>query len=195
MYQNPFAQASIDDPGNTLDMSAEEQEYFDAFYEDVYLELWYHYGDIEEMNVCGNVGDHLIGNVYVKFRFEDDADKCVKGLNKRWYNGQPIYAELSPVTDFREASCRQYAQRECTRGGFCNFLHLLKISDNLRRKLRALTRKRGVSTGDNDLSLVHYFPYNPFQHIYIYIYKQYLCYLQFTVYIMLEIYEIEGCEN
>ncbi|KII70705.1 Splicing factor U2AF 26 kDa subunit [Thelohanellus kitauei] len=142
MYQNPFAQASIDDPGSTLAPSPEEQEYFDTFYEDVYLELWYQYGDIEEMNVCGNVSDHLIGNVYVKFRFEDDADKCVNALNNRWYNGQPIYAELSPVTDFREACCRQYEQRECTRGGFCNFMHLLKISDNLRYKLRSVTRNR-----------------------------------------------------
>ena len=29
-------------------------------------------------------------------------------LNNRWFNGQPIHAELSPVTDFREACCRQY---------------------------------------------------------------------------------------
>jgi len=24
------------------------------------------YGKIEEMNVCDNLGDHLVGNVYVK---------------------------------------------------------------------------------------------------------------------------------
>lgn len=29
-------------------------------------------------------------------------------LNNRWFGGRPIYAELSPVTDFREACCRQY---------------------------------------------------------------------------------------
>lgn len=94
MYQNPFAQASIDDPGNTLDMSPEEQEFFDAFYEDIYLELWCKYGDIEELNVCGNLGDHLIGNVYVKFRFEEDAEKCVNGLNNRWYNGVPFVNQV-----------------------------------------------------------------------------------------------------
>uniref|UniRef100_A0A6G3MFD2 Splicing factor U2AF 35 kDa subunit (Trinotate prediction) n=1 Tax=Henneguya salminicola TaxID=69463 RepID=A0A6G3MFD2_HENSL len=97
------------------------------------------------MNVCGNLGDHLIGNVYVKFRNEDHADAASNGLNNRWYNGQPIYAELSPVTDFREACCRQYEQRECTRGGFCNFMHILKISDPLRRKLRDVTRARARS--------------------------------------------------
>lgn len=75
------------------------------------------------MNVCDNLGDHLVGNVYIKvcphslnflnhsylqFRFEEDADKAVQSLNNRWFNGQPIHAELSPVTDFKEACCRQY---------------------------------------------------------------------------------------
>jgi len=26
----------------------------------------FQYGEIEEMNVCDNMGDHLVGNVYVK---------------------------------------------------------------------------------------------------------------------------------
>ena len=33
------------------------------------------YGEIEEMNVCDNLGDHLVGNVYIKFRYETDAEK------------------------------------------------------------------------------------------------------------------------
>lgn len=96
------------------------------------------YGEVEEMNICDNLGDHLVGNVYVKvsvtsrslckffvcfflpvvyhlsldvtlqFRNEEDAEKAVIDLNNRWFNGQPIHAELSPVTDFREACCRQY---------------------------------------------------------------------------------------
>ena len=28
----------------------------------------FQYGEIEEMNVCDNLGDHLVGNVYVKVR-------------------------------------------------------------------------------------------------------------------------------
>lgn len=81
------------------------------------------------MNVCDNLGDHLVGNVYIKasnlsihavhymhsneclctqFKDEEAAEKAVIGLNNRWYNGLPIHAELSPVTDFREACCRQY---------------------------------------------------------------------------------------
>lgn len=43
-----------------------------------------------------------------QFRKEEDADKAVRDLNNRWFAGRPVYAELSPVTDFREACCRQY---------------------------------------------------------------------------------------
>ena len=34
--------------------------------------LYYHFPvQVEEMNVCDNLGDHLVGNVYVKFKKED----------------------------------------------------------------------------------------------------------------------------
>ncbi|CAB4410408.1 unnamed protein product [Rhizophagus irregularis] len=33
------------------------------------------YGEVEEMHVCDNVGDHLIGNVYARFRYEEDAQR------------------------------------------------------------------------------------------------------------------------
>ncbi len=29
------------------------------------------------------VGDHLVGNVYIKFRYESDADKAASALNNR----------------------------------------------------------------------------------------------------------------
>lgn len=39
------------------------------------------------------IGEHMLGNVYVKFVHEEDADKCVKELENRWYNLKliPIY--------------------------------------------------------------------------------------------------------
>ena len=100
------------------------QEHYDNFFEDVFVECEDKYGPVEEMNVCDNLGDHLVGNVYVKFKKEEvskyydgdevfandtlaqDADKAVKDLNNRWFGGRPVYAELTPVTDFREACCR-----------------------------------------------------------------------------------------
>ncbi|MCD7460382.1 hypothetical protein HAX54_043415 [Datura stramonium] len=38
--------------------------------------------------------------------------------------GRPIIVDFSPVTDFREATCRQYEENVCNRGGYCNFMHL-----------------------------------------------------------------------
>ncbi|XP_069313390.1 splicing factor U2AF 26 kDa subunit isoform X3 [Eulemur rufifrons] len=87
------------------------------------------------MNVCDNLGDHLMGNVYVKFQREEDAERAVAELNNRWFKGQAVHAGLSPVTDFRESCCRQYEMGECTHGAFCNFMHLRPISQNLRQQL------------------------------------------------------------
>jgi len=167
-------------PGIITMSDEEAQEHFDNFFEDVFAECEDKYGEIEEMNVCDNLGDHLVGNVYIKFRKEEDAEKAVNDLNNRWFAGRPVYAELSPVTDFREACCRQYElgmkhkmealegqargggrrprvpftsadQSECTRSGFCNFMHLKPISRELRRELygrkrrgSSPTRERGV---------------------------------------------------
>ena len=44
------------------------QEHYDNFFEDVFVECEDKYGPVEEMNVCDNLGDHLVGNVYVKVR-------------------------------------------------------------------------------------------------------------------------------
>lgn len=33
---------------------------------EVFTEMEEKYGEVEEMNVCDNLGDHLVGNVYVK---------------------------------------------------------------------------------------------------------------------------------
>lgn len=92
------------------------------------------------MIVCDNVGDHLVGNVYVRYRSEEEASKAADELNNRFYGGRPLYAELSPVTDFREACCRQFEMNECNRGGFCNFMHIKKPTDSLRQALFAAQR-------------------------------------------------------
>jgi len=115
IYQNPMHNA-----GNTLN-AQQIQQHFDAFYEDFFCELT-KYGELEEMHVCDNVGDHLIGNLYARFKYEEDAQKAIEALNSRWYAARPVYAELSPVTDFREACCRQNSEGQCMRGGQCNFM-------------------------------------------------------------------------
>lgn len=37
-------------------------------FQEVFTEMEEKYGEVEEMNVCDNLGDHLVGNVYVKVR-------------------------------------------------------------------------------------------------------------------------------
>ncbi len=56
---------------------------FEDFYEEIYEELS-KFGTIEEMHVCDNLGDHLVGNVYAKFSDEEEADAALKGLYGRW---------------------------------------------------------------------------------------------------------------
>ncbi|KAG0085484.1 Splicing factor U2AF 26 kDa subunit [Podila epicladia] len=133
VYHNPSHDANNN-------MTREEiQEHFDDFYEDFFVELA-KYGEIEEMKICDNIGDHLVGNIYARYMYEEDAGNAVESLNNRFYAGRPLWAELSPVTDFREACCRQYETAECTRGGFCNFMHLKEVDRNLKKELYASQR-------------------------------------------------------
>jgi len=136
LYHNPVIDMRQADAFSKVgQINEEEQKFFDDFFEEIFAEVDDKYGRIEEMNVCDNIGEHMIGNVYIKFYREEDADRCVKGLENRWFNGEPIYCELSPVTDFREACCRQYELGGCTKGAFCNFMHLKPISRELQRRL------------------------------------------------------------
>ena len=83
----------------------------------------------------------LIGNVYARFKYEEDAQSACDALNARWYAARPIYCELSPVTDFREACCRLNSGEGCVRGGFCNFIHRKNPGDELDRELTLSTKK------------------------------------------------------
>ncbi|PKI83550.1 hypothetical protein MVES1_002620 [Malassezia vespertilionis] len=129
VYQNP----RHTDPQCPLS-DEELQQQFDDFYTDFFAELCL-YGELCEMHVCDNVGDHLIGNVYARYETEEDAQRAVDRLNNRWFNERPLFAELSPVSDFREARCRQNETNECNRGGLCNFMHLRLPSPALAREL------------------------------------------------------------
>lgn len=154
MYQNPAY-----DPKSKMNPS-QLQNHFDAFYEDVWCELC-KYGELEELVVCDNNNDRkffpvpfipvatvtnalhsdLIGNVYARFKYEEDAQTACDTLNSRWYAARPIYCELSPVTDFREACCRLNSGEGCVRGGFCNFIHRKNPSAELDREMRLSTKK------------------------------------------------------
>ncbi|KAJ8568439.1 hypothetical protein K7X08_027972 [Anisodus acutangulus] len=104
------------------------------FYEDLFEEL-NKYGEIESLNICHNLADHM-------FSEEEQAANALKNLTERFYAGRLIIVDFSPVTDFREATCRQYEENVCNRGGYCNFMHLKKISRELRRQLFGKYRRR-----------------------------------------------------
>lgn len=117
------------------------QEHFDDFYEDLFEELS-KYGQIQSLNICDNLADHMVGNVYVQYKEEDHAANALMNLTGRFYSGRPIIVDFSPVTDFREATCRQYEENVCNRGGYCNFMHLKKISRDLRKRLFGRSSRR-----------------------------------------------------
>jgi len=134
MYQRPdMITPGVDAQGQPIDPE-KMQEHFEDFYEDIHEELG-KFGEIENLNVCDNLADHMIGNVYVQFREEEQAAAAYNALQGRFYSGRPIIVEYSPVTDFREATCRQFEENSCNRGGYCNFMHVKQIGRDLRRKL------------------------------------------------------------
>lgn len=137
MYQNPLSQiiAQNGDP-SALDQKKVDED-FEDFYEEVFEELC-KFGKVEELNICDNLGDHLVGNVYVKYEDEEHAAAAQKSLYGRFYAGRPLVCEFSPVTDFREARCRQFDEGTCNRGGYCNFMHVKTVSRSMQRELEQL---------------------------------------------------------
>lgn len=58
------------EPPPQLDVSHVNRVSLSVFlsFQEVFTEMEEKYGEVEEMNVCDNLGDHLVGNVYVKVR-------------------------------------------------------------------------------------------------------------------------------
>ncbi|KAH9565787.1 hypothetical protein CY35_04G095300 [Sphagnum magellanicum] len=144
MYQRPDMAISGTDPHAQNMDPRKLQEHFEDFYEDLFEELS-KYGELESLNVCDNLADHMVGNVYVLFKEEEQAATALRALQGRFYAGRPIFVDFSPVTDFREATCRQYEENTCNRGGYCNFMHLKKISRDLRKKLFGASKRHSHS--------------------------------------------------
>ena len=131
MYQNsPYAVALAS--GHTIpeDKLREVVDSFENFYQEVFLELA-QFGEVVEMYVLDNLGDHLVGNVYVKFATEEDAESCKKSISGRSYQGKLVMPEFSPVIDFSEGRCRQFDTTECRRGASCNFMHMKYVARDL----------------------------------------------------------------
>ena len=144
VYRHPVRQAELQQASGgqaggatstaaAVDPVAARDEFFD-FFEDVYMEFG-KFGPIEEMHVVDNLGDHMIGHVYIKFVDEEMASDALQVMNGRYYDGRRMEVEFSPVTDFTEARCRDYDEESCARGGFCNFIHAKPVPGALIRSL------------------------------------------------------------
>jgi splicing factor U2AF 35 kDa subunit len=136
IYRNPNA-ISLNPPvgatSNTTDPDKNLEDFL-VFFEDMFLELS-KYGRLEGLHVVDNLGDHMIGHVYAKFSDEEEAADAMEKIQGRYYDGILIQCEYSPVTDFREARCRDYDEDVCSRAGFCNFLHVKPVPLALIRSL------------------------------------------------------------
>eukprot|EP00331_Platyophrya_macrostoma_P019289 CAMPEP_0176462390 /NCGR_PEP_ID=MMETSP0127-20121128/35236_1 /TAXON_ID=938130 /ORGANISM="Platyophrya macrostoma, Strain WH" /LENGTH=203 /DNA_ID=CAMNT_0017854293 /DNA_START=173 /DNA_END=784 /DNA_ORIENTATION=+ len=135
MYPNPLAiEIHPDRPMQAPYDKKFVKKHFEKFYKLVwrtFMEL----GKIAELRVVSNLGEHLLGNVYIRFENRADAGRVVEELNKKSFEGIPLLPELSPVFDFANGCCKEDAQGECTRGSVCNYLHIIKISKSVLEKL------------------------------------------------------------
>jgi len=135
MYPNsPEGLSIANDEEWDDDMYDRAQDHVEAFYEEVFLELA-KYGEVEDIVCLENVGEHMLGHVYVKYFREDAAYRAMKELSSRFFGDRLIVAEYTNVTDFREARCRAFHETRCTRGGFCNFMHIKHIPKAVKRRI------------------------------------------------------------
>ena len=94
MYSNPQATMLFDPQGNPIELDKKTlKKQFDEFYEDIFDELS-KYGRVKELNVCDNVCEHLLGNVYVKYEKNEEAADALKSLSDRYYAGMCVASTL-----------------------------------------------------------------------------------------------------
>lgn len=136
MYPNPLAVRYIS--GDYTGPKEFEKKYIKKHFEHFYKETWrslMELGKIEELRVVSNLGEHLLGNVYVRFDSNEAASNVVKELKNKKFNKIILLPELSPVTNFSEACCKEDCEGHCGRGAQCNYLHIMKVSRKLLEKL------------------------------------------------------------
>lgn len=133
MYYNPMIPI-VNAGGNILNLDKSMmQQSIDDFYEEI-IEEFIKFGELEDVVVCENLGDHMIGSVYAKYEDEEHAEKALNALNGRFFAGRQLSVEYSNVSNFSEARCRMYDDRRshCDKGPFCNFMHSLQPSRALK---------------------------------------------------------------
>lgn len=71
LYTNPHAAIAFADG---LEVPQEElleaARHFEEFYEEIFIEFS-KFGEITDIMVADNIGEHMLGNVYIKFASEE----------------------------------------------------------------------------------------------------------------------------
>jgi len=109
-------------PKKILKNNRKRERHYEDFYEDC-LEECLKFGDVEELLVVQNMGDHMIGNCFVRFANEEIAEKALQGFQGRFYAGRKVHVKFSPVQDFAHSRCNDFRENRCLRGQYCNFAH------------------------------------------------------------------------
>jgi len=122
-------------PKRILAKKKARSRHYDAFVEDL-LEECLKYGHVSNILTVANMGDHMVGNTFVRFEDEEQAAKCLAGLTGRYYAGRKVHAVYSPVVDLNLSQCRDYELDSCTRGQFCNFAHFMPLPRWVHKALR-----------------------------------------------------------
>lgn len=124
-------------------VSAEDaQDFFDAVYEDWFVECSLHYGEVAALAFSENTLEHLFGNIYIQYADASAAQKCLEAFKKGSYAGRNIVASVCPFRDIKHVLCRDHASSSCRRMASCSYIHSIRPSKRLEE---ALYREQSVS--------------------------------------------------
>lgn len=136
LYQNPPAAIAFAEGSKISDKDLKEYLInLEKFYEEIFIELS-NYGELKELYIVDNLGDHLIGNVYARFNDEVSASKAFNALAGKYYHSNLVEEEYSPINSIRDARCKKFDEGLCQRGALCNFLHMKQINKALIQSLK-----------------------------------------------------------
>ena len=84
----------------------------EEWFAEIFLKLS-EYGEIEKLYFIDNTGDHLIGNIMVKFTTEEFARSVKENISRRKFRGHLVMPEFSHVEDFERGSCGDFPKGLC----------------------------------------------------------------------------------
>ena len=105
LYENPPAAIAFAEGSKISDEDLRNAlKHLEKFYEELFLELS-NYGEIKELRIVDNLGDHLIGNVYIRFSDESSASKAFNALAGKFYHSHLIQEEYCPFVKITDVYC------------------------------------------------------------------------------------------